>query len=120
MIRHILPEAGDIVLLNFDPTKGTEQAGLRPALVVSEQLMHSFSRRMIVCPITSNLMPWPTKVFLADDQAVTGAILVDQVRAVDREARTIRLMGKISPVTLQEVRGILASLCGMKLAIETD
>jgi len=56
-------EAGDIVLINLDPTKGSEQAGLRPCLVVSERLMHGFSKRAIVCPVTRNMAPWPTKVF---------------------------------------------------------
>ena len=119
-MKDTLPEAGDIILLNLDPTKGTEQAGLRPVLVVSEHLMHTFSRRMIVCPITSNMSPWPTKVFLAEGQGVIGAVLVDQIRAVDREARIIRLMGKVSPTALQSVRSILASLCGMTLAMQSD
>ena len=112
----VVPEAGDIVLLNLDPTIGTEQAGVRPCLVLSARLMQSFSKRVIVCPITSNVSPWPTKVFLPEGLRVMGAVLIDQIRAVDREARMLRIMDKVPEATLAEARDILATLCGINLA----
>ncbi|SIQ17927.1 transcriptional modulator of MazE/toxin, MazF [Rhizobium sp. RU20A] len=82
--------AGDVVILNLDPALGTEQAGRRPALVISNALMHEVSKRMIVCPITKNMTPWPTKVSIPGGFKTRGMILADQVRFLDHEARVLR------------------------------
>jgi mRNA interferase MazF len=55
----MLPEAGDVAWVEFDPVLGAEQAGRRPALVVSEREYHEISSRALVCPITSRARPWP-------------------------------------------------------------
>ena len=104
---------GDLVLVEFGPVRGTEQDGVRPAIVVSEPEMHGFTRRAIVCPITRNVSPWPTKVMLPAGLKAEGAILVDQVRSIDREARILRRLGAVPASTLQEVREKLAALLGL-------
>lgn len=108
-----LPSPGDIVLTNFSPFRGTEQAGTRPALIVSTIGMHQITRRAVVCPITRNTRPWPTKVFLPEGLDVQGAVLVDQVRSIDRDARILRVLGRVPDSILRMVRHKLAALIGI-------
>lgn len=90
-----LPEAGEVFWVDLGPDVGTEQTGRRPILVLSDRRLHAVSRRSLVCPITSNLKPWPTKVLLPPGCVVTGAALVDQARMIDREARALRYAGRL-------------------------
>jgi mRNA interferase MazF len=110
-----LPNPGDIVLTDFAPVRGTEQGGTRPALVISERGMHEITRRAIICPITRNTQPWPTKVLLPDGLAAQGAVLVDQVRAIDRSERILRTLGRAPEAVLLKVRHKLAALMGIEI-----
>ena len=101
---------GEVVLIDLEPVRGTEQNGRRPALVVSNDDMHLLARRVIICPITCNRDPWPTKVMLPTGLAAEGAVLVDQVRSIDRDARILRSLGFVPDAVLAEVRGRLATL----------
>ena len=104
------PERGQIVWLNFNPQRGHEQAGRRPALVISPASYQEVSNCILVCPITSNIAPWPWKVPLNEGK-VSGAILVDQLKSVDREARNIEPTEQFIPEdTLAEVLARLATL----------
>ena len=107
--------AGDFVLVELGPVRGTEQDGTRPALVVSDSGMHEFSRRALICPITRNRQPWPTKVMLPDGLPVQGAILVDQLRSVDRGERILRHLGTAPIEVLREVRQRIAALIALDL-----
>ncbi len=104
---------GELLLVDLEPVRGTEQNGRRPALVVSNDDMHLLARRVIVCPITRNRDPWPTKVMLPAGLAAEGAVLVDQVRSIDRDARILRSLGFVPDVVLAEVRGRLATLLSL-------
>lgn len=108
-----LPERGALVWLSFTPQSGHEQAGHRPALVMSPRIYHERSKLAVVCPITSNRRPWPWKVMLPDDLAVSGAVLVDQVRSIDRGARRLRLVGLAPQTVIAEVQAKLAALFGI-------
>ena len=108
------PRPGELLLVDLEPTRGTEQRGIRPALVVSAANMNLLSRRVVVCPITRNPNPWPTKVFLPEGLAVTGAVLVDQVRSLDREARILKTLGTAPDDLVAEVRGKLRTLLGLE------
>jgi mRNA interferase MazF len=110
-----LPREGDVVWVDFEPVRGKEQAGTRPALVLSSLLMHEATRMAIICPVTSNVNPWPAKIFLPEGFAVKGAILVDQVRAVDRVSRGFRFIGHVPDEVLMETRLKLAALVGIDL-----
>lgn len=101
---------GEILLVDFEPVRGTEQNGRRPALVLSNENTHLLARRVIVCPITRNRNPWPTKVLLPPGLAVEGAVLVDQVRSIDRDARILRSLGFVPDEVLRDVLGRLATL----------
>jgi mRNA interferase MazF len=113
--RTLLP--GDIVLIDFGPVRGTEQDGTRPALVISTREMHETTRHMVICPISRNPRPWPTKVFLPNGLAAHGAVLVDQVRAVDRGERILRKLGAAPDAILLEVRQKLAALLGIDFVV---
>ena len=110
-------EAGDIVVVDFSSVRGTEQDGIRPALVISERAMHEGSRRAFICPITRNETPWPTKVILPSGLAATGAVLVDQMRSVDRSERILRTLGRVPDGVLLNVRDKLAALTGIEVSV---
>ena len=80
---------------------------------MSPQIYHERSKLAVVCPITSNTRPWPWKAVLPDGLAVAGAVLVDQVRAVDRAARRLRPAGLAPQSVVAEVQSKLAALFGL-------
>jgi mRNA interferase MazF len=108
-----LPERGDLAWLVLTPQSGREQAGHRPALVLSPRIYHERLGIAVVCPITSNTQSWPWKVLLPDGLAVSGAVLVDQVRSVDRDARKLRIVGRAPQAVLLDVQAKLAALLGI-------
>ncbi|MCH8203371.1 MAG: type II toxin-antitoxin system PemK/MazF family toxin [Proteobacteria bacterium] len=83
----VLPDVGDLVWVDFNPQAGHEQAGHRPAMVLSARIYHEKTALAVVCPITSNTNPYPFKVPLPDDLPISGAVLADQVKSIDRNAR---------------------------------
>jgi mRNA interferase MazF len=92
-----LPEAGDLIWTDFDPTRGREQAGRRPALVVSSATFTENTGLAVVCPITSRVRPFPTSVVLPAGLPVAGEILTSHVRSIDTQARPIRYTGSAVP-----------------------
>jgi mRNA interferase MazF len=110
-----LLQAGDLVWVDLRPTRGREQGGVRPAVVLTDREFHRRNDTAIVCPITSNTAPWPTKVILPDGLAASGAILVDQVRTLDRSSRGFRAVGNVPEDVLAEVRAKLAAVVGIDL-----
>lgn len=110
-----LPDAGDLVWVDFRPTLGREQSGVRPALVLTTRGFHQRNATAIVCAITSNIAAWPTKITLPNGLAVKGAVLCDQIRCVDRTMRGFRPIGKVPPDILDDVRSTVAALLGLRL-----
>jgi mRNA interferase MazF len=111
----VLLRAGDVVWAELDPVLGTEQAGRRPALVLTSEEYHRRSRRAFVCPITGSSREWTFHVPIPEGLSVRGAIMVDQARMVEREARLFGFIEKLSPATLAQVRARLAVLVGIGL-----
>lgn len=109
------PDVGDIAWVELDPVRGTEQAGRRPALVLSSMLYHQESKRAVICPISSAKRPWPFNVPLPSGLTTTGVVLVDQVRTIDRSERMFDVIERVSDELLAEVRGRLAALLGFDL-----
>lgn len=110
-----IPAAGDIYLADLDPIRGSEQAGVRPVLVISSNLMHERSRRVIVCPITGNMQVWTTKVALPEGLRTTGMVLTDQVRAIDRNERLLRRVETVSPEFVTVVRSYVGRLLELEV-----
>src|SRR5438270_11437132 len=107
------PEAGDIHWVFFDPALGTEQAGRRPALVVSERVFNVRSPRLIVCPITSRHRDWPTVVAMPTESRTRGVILCDQLRAIDRQTRMFAFIERLPEECLARVRNVVSEILGI-------
>ncbi len=86
MVSSYIPDRGDIVWLNFSPIKGHEQAGARPALVLSPKTYNSKSDLMLACPITSKVKGYPFEVPIIAGK-VNGVVLADQIKSLDWQAR---------------------------------
>ena len=110
MVRRYIPEAGDIVWLHFDPQAGHEQAGHRPALVLSPSRYNGKTSLMLCCPITTQVKGYPFEVLIAGDRS--NAVLADQVKSLDWVVRKASFKGKISANELAEVRAKIYALIG--------
>lgn len=102
MPRRYIPEAGDIAWLHFDPQAGHEQAGHRPAMVVSPASYNGKTGLMLCCPMTTQIKGYPFEVVIAGKRP--SAVLSDQIKNLDWVARKASLKGKVSPDELAEVR----------------
>lgn len=102
--------AGDIVWVDFDPVVGHEQSGRRPALVISDYLYNEASSFILVCPITRSSKPWPFKLALSEGFAISGEILVDQIKSIDKTRVLSVKVGKIDESLLSHVRALLKGL----------
>ncbi len=92
-----LPDAGDLIWTDFDPTRGREQAGRRPALVLSPAAFTDNTGLAVVCPITSRIRNFPTSVVLPPGLPIAGEILISHIRSIDTGARPIRYAGAAVP-----------------------
>jgi mRNA interferase MazF len=110
------PERGDLVFLNFSPQSGHEQAGSRPAIVLSPREYNLKSGLCIVCPITSQAKGYPFEVTLPLTSEVTGVVLSDQIRSVDWRARRARLATQAPVEVLSEVLAKVAVLLSLQRA----
>lgn len=110
MVRRYVPEAGDIVWLHFDPQAGHEQAGHRPALVLSPSAYNGKTGLMLCCPLTTQVKGYPFEVEIAGARA--GAALADQVKSLDWVARKASRKGRASAAELAEVRAKAIALLG--------
>jgi len=111
-VKSYVPQAGDIVWLDFDPQAGREQAKRRPALVVTERSYNRASGLVIVCPLTSRRKPYPFALPVSIDK-VEGAVLVDHIKSMDWAARKAEFHSKGEPALLAKVRGYLGVLLGI-------
>jgi len=84
------PDRGDIVWLHFNPQAGHEQAGRRPALVLSPSTYNRKVGLVLCCPITSNVKGYPFEVELPDEVDVRGAVLCDQIKSLDWRVRSAK------------------------------
>ena len=107
-----VPEAGDFVWLTFDPQAGREQAGRRPALVLSPKTYNTKSGLALVCPITNQAKGYPFEVAVPPGGGVTGVILADHVKSIDWKARKAEPLGGCPDEVMAEVRAKLAALLG--------
>lgn len=105
------PELGDIVWLQFDPQAGHEQAGHRPALVLSPLRYNQKRGMMICCPMTSRIKSYVFEVVISRDPP--SAVLADQVKSIDWRARQATKKGRVSAEVLAEVQAKIRSLLGL-------
>jgi mRNA interferase MazF len=108
--RSYVPDAGDIVWISFDPQAGYEQAGHRPAVVLSPAAYNSKTSLMLCCPMTTRIKNYPFEVLIAG--ASPSAVLADQIKSLDWKKRRAKRKGAISAPELAEVRAKLRALIG--------
>ena len=107
-----IPQRGDIVWINFTPQMGREQAGKRPALVISPFDYNKKVGLALFCPITSHAKGYPFEVNIPEGSKINGVVLTDQLKSLDFKIRKIQFVCKLSSVTMQEVLSKINTLLG--------
>jgi mRNA interferase MazF len=105
-----VPDAGDVVWLEFDPRAGHEQAGRRPAVVLSPLGYNGKTGLMVCCPFATKIKGYPFEVLLASQPG--SAVLADQVKNLDWRARRASRKGRVTDTELRQVRVKLRALIG--------
>src|SRR5512140_3572521 len=111
MARPYVPESGDVIWLEVSPQAGHEQAGHRPALVLSPSRYNGRTGMMICCPMTSQIKGYPFEVVVSGNPP--SAILSDQGKSLDWRARRAKRKASVDATILDEVRGKLGALIGI-------
>ena len=107
--RAYIPDRGDVVWLDFNPVRGHEQSGRRPALVISSEKYNAKSGLALVCPITSQVKGYPFEVTFKT-KAVHGVILADQIRGIDWREHNAEKIGTVTEAVITEVQGYVNRL----------
>jgi len=103
-------DAGDLVWVEFDdPAFGHEQAGRRPALILSDRRYNSISSFVLLCPITRRARNWPFQVPLRSAR-ISGEAIVDQVKSVDRRRIVSPAFDRVDAATLVATRRVLGAI----------
>jgi mRNA interferase MazF len=110
MAQSYVPEAGDIVWIRFDPQTGHEQAGHRPAVVLSPAAYNAKTSLMVCCPMTTQIKKYPFEVLISGPSP--SAVLADQVKSLDWRKIRAKCKGSISAAELAEVRAKIRALTG--------
>jgi mRNA interferase MazF len=98
-----IPDRGDAIWLNFTPQAGHEQAGHRPALVLSPDSYNRKAGLALLCPITSQEKGYPFEVPLSETDQVDGVVLADQVKSLDWRERDAEFIEEVPEAVPQEV-----------------
>ena len=109
MPARYVPDSGDIVWMDFNPQLGREQAGRRPAVVLSPKAYNVKSSLLVCVPITNQIKGYPFEVVLSGAVA-TGAALSDQIKSMDWQARKVEVKGKASLAEIAEVTAKIRAL----------
>ena len=102
MPNSYVPDAGDIVWLEFSPQVGREQMGHRPALVLSPASYNSKTNLMLCCPLSTKIKGYPFEVLIGEDQS--SVALADQIKSLDWKVRNAKLKSKATEMELSAVR----------------
>ncbi|MGD0898130.1 MAG: endoribonuclease MazF [Thermoguttaceae bacterium] len=112
MPRRYVPDRGDFVWLDFDPQAGHEQAGHRPAIVLSPKAYNERTGLALFCPITSQSKGYPFEAALPAGLKLAGVILADQVKSLDWRARNVRRIGQAPSDIVQQAITMVSLLLG--------
>ncbi len=94
-----------IILVNLDPTLGSEMKKTRPCVILSPNEMNKYLQTIVIAPITSSTKSYPTRVEINLDQ-VKGCIVLDQIRTIDRQ-RVIKTIGNLNEIGIKNVKAVL-------------
>ena len=107
MVKTYMPKQGDIVFLDFTPTKGHEQKGYRPAIIISNDVFNKNTKMTIVCPITSNEIYFPTHYLLKDSKKIKGSVLCEHIRSIDYEIKNLKFVEKTSENDFNNIKDLI-------------
>ena len=105
-----VPQRGDVVWITLNLQAGHEQAGRRPAVIISPQAYNDRVGLAILCPITSQVKGYPFEVRIPDGLPIIGVILSDQVKSMDWRARNAERICSLAPAVIVEILGKLRTL----------
>lgn len=105
-----VPERGDLVWVQFTPQAGHEQAGHRPAVVVSPSAYNRLLGLALVMPVTNKAKGYPFEIPIPAGAAVSGVILTDQLKSIDWRARGVQFKGRLDPDTMHASVGRVLAL----------
>jgi|SRR5579871_2769819 len=111
--REYIPDAGDLVWVDFTPQAGHEQVGRRPALVLSAKIYNEKAGLAVMCPITSRVKGYPFEVAIVQSGPIQGVVLSDQLKSLDWRQRKVKRAARVSQMVLEEVRSRIAVLLGV-------
>jgi len=95
----------DILLVNLDPTQGSEIKKTRPCVVISPDEMNKYLRTVVIAPMTTSSKKYPTRVKVKHDNKI-GWIVLDQIRSIDKQ-RIIKIFGGLQDSEIQELKSVL-------------
>ena len=104
------PQRGDVVWITLNPQAGHEQAGRRPAVILSPEAYNGKVGLAILCPLTNQIRGYPFEVLVPAGLPVTGAVLADQVKSLDWRARNAELICALPSRVIAEVLQKLGTL----------
>ncbi len=107
-----VPKRGDLVWLTFDPQAGHEQAGRRPAFVLSPETYNRKTSLLLACPVTSRVKGYPFEVALPAGSPVSGVILADQIKSLDWRERKAQFAGRATGDVVEDVVALILPLIG--------
>ena len=105
MPRGYVPRRGDVVWLHFNPQTGHEQAGRRPAVVLSPESYNQKTSLALFCPVTNQVKRYPFEVLLPDGLPARGVALCDQIKSLDWSARSAEFICTLPEETLDDIMG---------------
>jgi mRNA interferase MazF len=105
-----VPKRGDVIWIDFDPQRGREISGTRPALVLSADGYNVKTGLCVLCAITSKIKGYPFEVHIPDSMDIEGVILADQVRTMDWRERKIRFASSAPSAVITDVLAKLTTL----------
>jgi mRNA interferase MazF len=105
-----IPDRGDVVWISLTPQAGHEQAGRRPAIIISPAAYNEKVGLALLCPLTNQIKGYPFEVSVPPGRAVTGVVLADQVKSLDWRARKAEFICRLPEITVAEVLQKLGTL----------
>lgn len=111
--REYVPERGDIVWISLNPQAGHEQAGRRPAIVLSPRKYNGKTGLAILCPVTSQVKGYPFEVLVPGGLPLAGAVLSDQVKSLDWRKRNAELICTLQDEVISEIVEKLGALLSL-------
>lgn len=109
MVEKYIPKQRDLVFLDLNPTKGHEQKGIRPALIISNDIFNEKTHTALACPITTNTTTYPTHYELQKTKKIKGAVLCEHIRSIDYNARNLKYIENCNKEEFREILELIKS-----------